>query len=122
MTAYGAIADQPEVVTLDDRSARSGELGAKAANLAMARAAGLPVIDGFVIPPAVATAILAAPHHHDTAELGVVRGAWASLSRNGRDPVVVRSSSLAEDTEGSSQAVGMASSMSGSVEWKLATP
>jgi pyruvate,water dikinase len=102
MTAQWAIADQPFVVTLDDEAARSAAHGAKAANLARARAAGLPVIDGFVIPSAVAAAVaeagLLAP------SLDAVRDGWAALSRNGSDPVVVRSSSIAEDTAASSQA------------------
>jgi pyruvate,water dikinase len=104
MTVSRAIADLPNVISLDDRSARTAGLGAKATNLAAARAAGLPVIEGFVIPPALAVRISATPRGEHTAEVELMRAAWATLSRRGSDPVVVRSSSLAEDTEGSSQA------------------
>ena len=104
MTVSRAISDRPNVVSLDDRSARTAGLGAKAENLAAARAAGLPVIEGFVIPPALATRLAATPRAERTAEVELVRAAWGTLSRRGSDPVVVRSSSLAEDTAGSSQA------------------
>ena len=104
MTAYGAIADQPEVVTLDDKAARRADFGAKASNLAVARGSGLPVIDGFVIPPTLAASLAFDAHHHETPELHAVQAAWASLSRHGSDAVVVRSSSLVEDTAGSSRA------------------
>ena len=104
MTVSRAISDRPNVVSLDDTSARTAGLGAKASNLAAARAAGLPVIEGFVIPPALATRLTATPRGERTAEVELLRAAWAGLSRRGSDPVVVRSSSLAEDTEGSSQA------------------
>ena len=100
MTAQWAIADRPFVVTLDDAAARSAANGGKAANLATARAAGLPVIDGFVIPSGVTAALAGLPGP----DLGLVRAAWAALSRNGSDAVVVRSSSVAEDTASSSQA------------------
>jgi pyruvate,water dikinase len=104
MTAHRAIADRPEVVSLDDITARASGLGAKASNLAVARAAGLPVVDGFVIPPALASAMAATDDRTQLAQFDDVRAAWASLSRNGSDPVVVRSSSVAEDTTASSQA------------------
>ncbi|MFL6206137.1 MAG: PEP/pyruvate-binding domain-containing protein [Acidimicrobiales bacterium] len=104
MTTDRAIAERPELVSLDDTTAAPSALGAKAANLAAARAAGLPVIDGFVIPPPLAALLASAPRGRQTAEVDLVRRAWASLSRHGSDPVVVRSSSLAEDTASSSQA------------------
>ncbi|WP_051947698.1 PEP/pyruvate-binding domain-containing protein [Streptomyces scabiei] len=74
--------------------------GSKAANLARAARAGLPVLPGFVIPhcprdahsvalPDVASALLRA---------------WDELSRHGARPLVVRSSSPQEDTEESSLA------------------
>ncbi len=104
MTVSRTIADAAGVVPLDDGCSDTGLLGAKAGNLARARAAGLPVIDGFVIPPALAAAITAAPRGARTAPVELVRAAWGDLSRVGTDPVVVRSSSAAEDTAASSQA------------------
>ena len=104
MTGSRTIADQPGVVSLDAGLIAADLLGAKAANLARARAAGLPVIDGFVIPPALAARIAAAPRGDRTADVELVRSAWGSLSRGGGHPVVVRSSSVAEDTVHSSQA------------------
>lgn len=104
MTGSRTIADQPGVVSLDAGLIAPDLLGAKAANLARARAAGLPVIDGFVIPPALAASIAAAPRGERTADVETVRSAWGSLSRGGGHPVVVRSSSVAEDTAHSSQA------------------
>lgn len=103
MTGSRTIADRPSVVPLDD-ALQPAVLGAKAANLARARAGGLPVIDGFVIPPGLAAGLLATPRGARTDEVEVVRAAWGTLSRRGSDPVVVRSSSVAEDTERSSQA------------------
>lgn len=104
MTGSRTIADQPGVVSLDAGSVQSAALGAKAANLARARAGGLPVIDGFVIPAMLVTRLLAAPRGARTVEVELVRTAWGSLSHRGSDPVVVRSSSVAEDTDHSSQA------------------
>jgi pyruvate,water dikinase len=104
VTGSRTIADQPGVVSLDAGLVAPDVLGAKAANLARARAAGLPVIDGFVIPPALAARIAAAPRGDRTADVEIVRSAWGSLSRGGGLPVVVRSSSVAEDTAHSSQA------------------
>jgi phosphohistidine swiveling domain-containing protein len=104
MTGSRTIADQPGVISLDAGLIEAALLGAKAANLARARAAGLPVIDGFVIPPALAARIAAAPRGDRTADVEIVRSAWGSLSRGGGHPVVVRSSSVAEDTASSSQA------------------
>jgi pyruvate,water dikinase len=104
MAMSRAIAEQPHVVPLDDAHALASVLGAKAANLARARAAGLPVIDGFVIPPGVAAHVVRAPRGERTEHVEVVRRAWGELSRRGSEPVVVRSSSTAEDTAGSSQA------------------
>ena len=104
MTGSQTISDGPGVVSLDDAVVHPELLGAKATNLARARAAGLPVIDGFVIPPALATRLSGAPRRERTNDVELVRAAWGSLSRGGTHPVVVRSSSLSEDTASSSQA------------------
>ena len=71
--------------------------GSKAANLARAARAGLPVLPGFVIPEGAGD---------DPATL---RRAWENLSDSGRLPLVVRSSSPQEDTEQSSLAGQFAS-------------
>jgi pyruvate,water dikinase len=96
----------PGIISLDAPRAARPDLGAKAANLAVARAAGLPVVDGFVVAAELARHLADAPRPgRDGAErVEAVRRAWAALSRNGSDPVVVRSSSTGEDTATSSQA------------------
>lgn len=104
MTGSRTIADRPSVVSLDDEIVRPDLLGAKAANLARARAAGLPVLEGFVIPPAMAARLAVRPRSEQSTDLEAVRSAWGTLSRTGAHPVVVRSSSLTEDTTTSSQA------------------
>ncbi|MFJ4627803.1 PEP/pyruvate-binding domain-containing protein [Streptomyces sp. NPDC088847] len=71
--------------------------GSKAANLARAARAGLPVLPGFVIPEGAS---------EDTAGL---RHAWEDLSDSGALPLVVRSSSPQEDTQQSSLAGQFAS-------------
>jgi pyruvate,water dikinase len=95
------------VAPLDTPAARDPALaGAKAANLARAAAAGLPVLPGFVIlppgrAPAASTAGTAA-----TAPAGpeALRGAWHDLGGADGRPLVVRSSSVHEDTAESSMA------------------
>jgi len=72
-------------------------VGSKAANLARAARAGLPVLPGFVIPDDAGT--------DETA----LRRAWHELSDGGALPLVVRSSSPQEDTEASSLAGQFAS-------------
>ncbi|MFJ8060202.1 PEP/pyruvate-binding domain-containing protein [Streptomyces sp. NPDC096142] len=71
--------------------------GSKAANLARAARAGLPVLPGFVIPEGAG---------EDPAGL---RRAWQDLSDSGARPLVVRSSSPQEDTQQSSLAGQFAS-------------
>jgi len=71
--------------------------GSKAANLARAARAGLPVLPGFVVPEGAGD---------DPATL---RRAWRDLSDSGARPLVVRSSSPQEDTEQSSLAGQFAS-------------
>lgn len=76
--------------------------GAKAAALARAHRAGLPVLPGFVVTPDAATALVY------STDAPSVRDAWASLSGNGSGALVVRSSSTVED--------GIDSSMAGRFE------
>ena len=84
----------PAVVTLDDPAAGRPDLvGAKAANLARARSAGLPALPGVVLTTAWSQ------QDRDAAVT-----AWRVVSRQGSLPVVVRSSSTGEDGEASSMA------------------
>ncbi|MFJ5258961.1 PEP/pyruvate-binding domain-containing protein [Streptomyces sp. NPDC088387] len=86
------------VVPLDQPTAALPLLaGSKAANLARAARAGLPVLPGFVIPYRALD---------DTAAL---RDAWRELSADGSRSLVVRSSSPQEDTQESSLAGQFAS-------------
>lgn len=86
------------VVPLDAEHARdAAAAGAKAANLARAAVAGLPVLPGFVLVPADRAPWAA------TGE-DAVRSAWRALAGARERPLVVRSSSAHEDTEDSSMA------------------
>ncbi|HEX6230637.1 MAG TPA: PEP/pyruvate-binding domain-containing protein, partial [Actinomycetota bacterium] len=87
---HGAV---PSVVGLDELRATDPDLvGSKAAALARAASAGLPVLPGFVLTTGGRVV--------DERE----RAVWSALSREGRDPLVVRSSSAVEDVETSSSA------------------
>lgn len=89
----------PAVLTLDDPRARDAELsGSKAAALATAAASGLPVLPGFVLTTA------STPPNAPVELAPEVRSAWRDLSSDGQRPLVVRSSSTAEDLGGSSMA------------------
>lgn len=86
-------------VPLDDGAATvAATAGSKAANLALARRAGLPVVDGFVVPAPVVAGI---DVHRD---LDAVRDAWRQLSESGTAALVVRSSAPDEDLGTSSRA------------------
>ncbi|MBF6454392.1 PEP/pyruvate-binding domain-containing protein [Nocardia cyriacigeorgica] len=96
---------RPGIVTLADPRARDADLtGAKAAALAEAAAMGLPVLDGFVL-----TTAWSEPQH--SPEL-----LWRKLSDGGARPLVVRSSSVAEDGAERSMA-GMFTSVLGVRGW-----
>ena len=108
-----------DVVVPLERAAAAGValVGAKAANLAEAMAAGLPVLPGFVLSTA-AVEVLASGSGFDVSrraheEMAV---AWSVLSDNGRRPLVVRSSSPVEDQASSSMA-GLFSSVVGVGHW-----
>ncbi|WBB60680.1 PEP-utilizing enzyme [Streptomyces sp. WMMC500] len=102
--ARGARADRlaragwPAVLPLHTGPARDPDrAGAKAANLARAAAAGLPVLPGFVLTdPALAPGVPAGPR--------ALRAAWRDLSEAGQRPLIVRSSSAYEDAADSSMA------------------
>lgn len=88
------------VVPLDTPLAKNPSVtGAKAAHLARAAVAGLPVLPGFVLVPASRV-----PGMPTGAQ--ALRTAWRALSfaRGQERAIVVRSSSLYEDTETSSMA------------------
>lgn len=72
-------------------------IGAKAANLAVARRRDLPVVAGFVVPVPLVDA-------HPTYPSEAVRTAWAELSAGGAVPLVVRSSAPGEDLATTSMA------------------
>ena len=106
---------RPDLVDLADPGATDGSLvGAKAANLALARAAGLPVLPGVVLSTAW-------DHHgwsHPSRPERAVpaRRAWEAVSARGTRPVVVRSSSTNEDG-GSSSMAGVFASVLDVVAW-----
>ena len=89
----------------DSRATDARLTGAKAANLALANAAGLPVIPGFVVttatfdPAAPGRPEEPLPEALDT----VLRGAWGDIAAGGA-ALVVRSSSTVEDVGSSSMA------------------
>jgi len=113
------------VIALDDPAATKSEVtGAKAASLARAAAAGLPVLAGMVVTtsafsnPGHGTPGHDTPGHdtpgHDTED--DLRMAWSIVSDSGRRPIVVRSSSTIEDNANSSMA-GMFTSVLDVTSW-----
>jgi len=103
-TSFGTV--PPPVLGLNNPTSRDPAIsGAKAAALAVARRAGLPVLDGFVIPAGAATEVAAAARGAPLPDAiaRLLRAAWAELVPSG-DPVVVRSSSPHEDGDTSSMA------------------
>jgi pyruvate,water dikinase len=89
------------VVPLTDPRARDArQSGAKAARLAAALARGLPALEGFVITTS-RDQDLSGRKLTDSIP---VRSAWAELTEHGTHPIVVRSSSTAEDGDTSSMA------------------
>ena len=93
------------VVRLNEPLAADRELtGAKAANLAVALQAGLPVYDGFVLTT-LGTSELDEPEAVRTGDLaGPLHTAWARLTEEGHLALAVRSSSVVEDSTTSSMA------------------
>lgn len=91
----------PPVVWLHDHEAQHPALtGGKAAALARARGGGLPVIPGFLITT-VATDDQDAAAPRLPAD---VKDAWSAVTEDGLLPLVVRSSSVAEDLDDRSMA------------------
>jgi pyruvate,water dikinase len=94
----------PELLWLaDERAGDTSLTGAKAANLAIARRAGLPVFEGFVITTHGTSEIEHPRLHreHSGTKLGE---AWRQLTNGGQLSLAVRSSSVAEDSTTSSMA------------------
>lgn len=105
------------VVPLADRAARDPRIvGAKAAALAAAASGQLPVLPGYVIPTTDTKRIAERESGipEDLAE--TLRFVWRELSRDGARPLVVRSSSTAEDGSDSSMA-GMFTSVLNVISW-----
>ena len=102
MPAAAGRVPAPPLVRLDDPRATAASLvGAKAAALARATAAGLPVLPGFVVTTSATEAWARPPASPLPAGL---REAWRRISEDGRRSLVVRSSSTTEDGEASSLA------------------
>jgi phosphohistidine swiveling domain-containing protein len=100
----GGSAPRPPVVGLGHSDAGDASLtGAKAANLAIARCAGLPVLAGMVLTTAWDHRGWSHPSRLH-ADDGPAWTAWCRMSDDGRRPVVVRSSSTNEDGDTSSMA------------------
>jgi rifampicin phosphotransferase len=92
-------------VLLLEQAAEAGAVvvGAKAANLGRAAAAGLSVLPGFVLTTG-AVQLLGSGRDSSRRVHEHLAVAWSVLSDNGRRPLVVRSSSPVEDQASSSMA------------------
>lgn len=103
--AVDRAAPRPGLVDLAHSDAGDASLtGAKAANLAIARRAGLPVLPGMVLTTAWDQRGWSHPSRlHDRGD-SPAWTAWRRMSDDGRRPVVVRSSSTNEDGGTSSMA------------------
>ena len=102
METFPPVLRRSGLVDLSDDGAVDGSLvGAKAANLARARRAGLPVLPGVVLTTDW-------DHrgwsHPSRSEQSPARAAWEELGASGERTVVVRSSSTNEDGGSSSMA------------------
>ena len=103
-----------DLIDLADPGATDGSLvGAKAANLARARVAGLPVLAGLVLTTSWDHRGWSHPSRHDRP--GPARTAWERLGA-GEQPLVVRSSSTNEDG-GSSSMAGVFTSVLDVATW-----
>ncbi len=102
METFPAVLRHSDLIDLSDDGAVDGALvGAKAANLARARRAGLPVLPGVVLTTDW-------DHrgwsHPSRSEHSPARAAWETLGESGDRTLVVRSSSTNEDGGSSSMA------------------
>jgi phosphohistidine swiveling domain-containing protein len=95
----------PYAVDLGDERATDAALtGAKAASIARARCAGLPVIEGFAVTTAAHQFYLDAGRTLPASVVRDLRPVWAALTDDGSTALVVRSSSTVEDAGASSMA------------------
>ena len=102
--AMNLASSRPGLVDLADAHAGDAALtGAKAANLAIAQRAGLPVLPGMVLTTAWDHRGWSHPSRLHGGD-GPAWSAWRQMSDEGRRPVVVRSSSTNEDGGTSSMA------------------
>jgi pyruvate,water dikinase len=108
---------RPDLIDLADAGATDGSLvGAKAANLARARAARLPVLPGLVLTTAWDHRAWSHPARIDRpGPADAARAAWGALGGQGRS-LVVRSSSTNEDG-GSSSMAGVFTSVLDVADW-----
>jgi rifampicin phosphotransferase len=102
METFPTVSRRSDLVDLSEDGAVDGSLvGAKAANLARARRAGLPVLPGLVLTTEW-------DHrgwsHPSRSEQSPARAAWETLGASGERTLVVRSSSTNEDGGSSSMA------------------
>ena len=105
MSTVPAVTDGELSLSLDEPRARVKAIcGAKAACLAVARHADLPVLPGFVVTTAAHEQYLNAGRKVPQHVAAAIRPAWASVSRDGAISLVVRSSSTIEDAGTSSMA------------------
>ena len=103
METYPPTLRRPDLVDLTDSGATDGSLvGAKAANLARAERAGLPVLPGAVLTTAWDHRGWSHPSRLDRP--GPALAAWRTLGNEGERALVVRSSSTNEDGGASSMA------------------
>jgi phosphohistidine swiveling domain-containing protein len=108
----------PLVLGLGDGQALDPDIsGAKAANLARARRGGFNVLDGFVVT-VEGTRVFSTQRGRQVGRdlEKLLKARWAALSQEGAKPLVVRSSSSAEDGHDSAMA-GMFSSVLDVSSW-----
>ncbi|HYP23795.1 MAG TPA: PEP/pyruvate-binding domain-containing protein [Actinomycetota bacterium] len=108
----------PLVLGLGDKRALNPDIaGAKAANLARAMQGGFTVLDGFVVT-VEGTQVFSTQRARQTGRdlEKLLKKRWAALSAEGTRPLVVRSSSSAEDGHDSAMA-GMFTSVLDVVTW-----
>ena len=115
METYPPALRRSDLVDLTDPGATDGTLvGAKAANLARAERAGLPVLPGAVLTTAWDSTGWSHPSRFDLP--GPARAAWRTLGNEGERPLVVRSSSTNEDG-GTSSMAGVFTSVLDVTDW-----
>jgi phosphohistidine swiveling domain-containing protein len=87
----------PELIALSEAAGRADDVGVKAANLGVAKAAGFPVPDGVVVTADALAGAFAGRQDDPTVPVSVERMVGQALERLGPGPVAVRSSAIAED-------------------------